>query len=126
MAWSKTERLEAVEELRTILKPNDEVYTIVTHVSRSGMSRRIRLFVVRDGENRSITHLVARAVGYRIVRGWADSIHVDGCGMDMCFDTVYQLGRTLFPEGGPTTRPRNGDKSGFESDGGYLLTKRDL
>lgn len=126
MAWSKSERLEAVEELRKLLKPNDEIYTLVTHVSRTGMSRRIRLFIVRDGEIRSITGLAARALGWRLFRGYNDSIHVDGCGMDMCFHTVYSLGGVLFPKGGTTTRPRNMDTSGFESDGGYLLTKRDL
>ncbi len=127
MAWSKTERLEAVTELRTLLKPGDTVWTLVQSVSKSGMSRKIRLLLIRDGEPYRITHLVAKALGYSIDNNGCEiTIRVTGCGMDMCFNTVYNLGRVLFPDGGPTDRGRNGDTSGFESDGGYLLNKRDL
>lgn len=37
------ERQEAIERLREILKPGDTVYTIIRHVSRSGMQRSIQL-----------------------------------------------------------------------------------
>lgn len=41
---------EMVKELREKwLNPGDEVYTLVTHVSRSGMQRVIRVFVIREG-----------------------------------------------------------------------------
>lgn len=37
------ERQQAIERLREILKPGDTVYTIIRHVSRSGMQRSIQL-----------------------------------------------------------------------------------
>ena|ERR1035437_1828097 len=48
-----------------------------------------------------------------------------GCGMDMGFHLVYNLGRTLFPEGFKVEgRGRNGDASGWDKDGGYALKQR--
>lgn len=78
-------------------------------------------------------------------------VKVGGCGMDMGFHLVYSLGRALFPQGfgeegyrvdGPTIRPltkekaalavakgwtfngRNGDRSGWDDDGGYALSHK--
>lgn len=65
----------------------------------------IDLFIVRatpysDGEPRAwrIGHLVAKALGmsYDDKR---EGIKTSGCGMDMGFHLVYQLGRVLFPQG---------------------------
>ena len=36
---NKTERQEALEHLRSVLKPGDEIYTQCQHVSASGMTR---------------------------------------------------------------------------------------
>lgn len=51
---------------------------------------------------------------------------VSGCGMDMGFALVYDLGRRLWPEGGSVKKSqrrhqeeRLGNK--VETDGGYLL-----
>jgi hypothetical protein len=76
-------------------------------------------------------------------------VRVSGCGMDMGFHLVYSLSCALFPDGfgvegtgplGHKIRPktramaakavskgvlfngRNGDKSGWDNDGGYALT----
>ena len=136
----KQERQEAIDKLRTMLSPGDNVYTSVSHVSSSGMQRSIKLYRVDpvgerdDGKPtiEDITWLVGRALDYR-----HDSKHgglkVGGCGMDMCFHLVYSLGRTLWPEGGPLdknngTRRFQAEREGvkIERDGGYLLTKRDL
>ena len=103
------ERAEAIESLRKFLKPGDTVTTTVMHVSRSGMSRVIRCQAIdkHNGEPyiRDISHLVATAIGDR----WDDrgGVIVGGCGMDMCFATVYALGRALFPDGfAPTPMAR--------------------
>lgn len=49
--YSKTEIKESFERLRKWLKPGDTVHTICDHVSRSGMSRVIRVVVIdKDGE----------------------------------------------------------------------------
>lgn len=122
MNYTKDESAKAISHLREILSPGDTVYTVLRHVSRSGMQREISLFI---GECERIDWLVARALGDRI--GKNDGIVATGCGMDMGFELVYNLGRTLWPDGFKLKkgeRGRNGDTSGRETDGGYALRHR--
>jgi hypothetical protein len=155
-------QVDSLATLRKLLMPGDTVTTIVRSVASSGMSRRITLLVARDNEVRDITWDVARAFGESVKqRGQYvqdAGLWVAGCGMDMCFATVYNLGRMLFPEGFgelawrtsdptatiPAGRPqtpveaaamvadgfvfrgRNGDSSGWDTDGGYALRKVSL
>ncbi len=137
MTKREAEQTEAIAELRKILKPGSDVYTNVEHVSSSGMTRHISLHVpYRDKGSagrtklriRNITWLAARAMGERVNRD-NGGIVVGGCGMDMCFGTVYNLGRVLFPKGYKLPKGaygRNGDASGFDPDGGYALNKVNL
>lgn len=131
----ETEKKEAIEHLRKLgLKPGKLVYTACSQVSRSGMSRHIKCYLVtswrangkRDHVITDITGLVSTVLGY----GRADDggMRVSGCGMDMGFHVVYSLARTMFPKGGSLdkTHPsrkhqaeRAGEKT--ETDGGYLL-----
>lgn len=124
MKVSKTEYEESKKMLLESLKPGDTIYTQVTHVSRSGMSRRIKLHTIKDNAPYFLTYHAAR------VLGWPSNdagIRADGCGMDMCFHTVYTLGRHLFPNGFAVNGiGRNGDKSGWDNDGGYALTYRSI
>jgi hypothetical protein len=128
----KANQIDSINALRNILPTAGmNVYTKVNSVSRSGMSRRISLYVVVDGEIRDITWHVARAFGESTKQRGEyvqdAGLHVGGCGMDMCFATVYNLGRVLFPDGFAVEgRGRNGDGSGWDNDGGYALNKRDL
>lgn len=114
----QTERTEAIEQLRKWLKPGDTVYTILRSVSRSGMQRQIGIVLLLKGDDGSIIDLhpnfsVSKATGYRLA-AHDDAIVVNGGGMDVGFDVVYNLGRVLFPE--ITT---DGHK-----DGGYSLKQR--
>ncbi len=139
----KQERDEAIARLREWVKPGDTVYTILRHVSRSGMQREIGIVVNHDGHMLHPNHAVSKACGYRL--GKNDGVIVGGCGMDMGFAVVYDMGRVLFPDGfgisseggirptnkehaaqlvadGKTSfRGRNGDPSGWDNDGGYAL-----
>lgn len=134
----QAEREQARETLREMLKPGDTVYTILRHVSSSGMTRSISLVVIDDGDVRDWSYLAARAMGDRIDERH-DGIKVSGCGMDMGFHLVYGLGRTLFPDGfgcaGKDARcPANdhsNDRNGpdyrpdrHHNDGGYALKQR--
>jgi hypothetical protein len=72
-------------------------------------------------------------------RGKRDGLVVGGCGMDMGWHIIYNLGRALFPDGHtctgrneypspcPSNDHSNGDRS-YEphqhSDGGYALRSR--
>lgn len=125
---SDQERAEAIERLRGWLKPGDTVYTILRHVSRSGMSRDISIVIIRDGETLHPNHAVSKAIGARLVNAHgSDALRIGGCGMDMGFHVVYELSHALFPKGFKLPkgeRGRNGDTSGFDADGGYALKHR--
>lgn len=119
------ERDEAIAQLRKWLKPGDTVHTILRHVSKSGMSREIGVVIWVKGCDLHPNYTIAKALGLR--QGKRDGLIMGGCGMDMGFALVYNLGRVLFPEGFKLAKGqhgRNGDKSGYDNDGGYALNQR--
>ena len=74
------------------------VYVVQRSVSRSGMMRKLSLFIVRDGAILDITRHAADATGFSFDRdSWA--IRVNGCGMNMHFLAVYELSRALYGDG---------------------------
>jgi hypothetical protein len=103
---SKADRTEALETLRGILSKGDTVYTVLRHVSTSGMSRRIDLYVIQDNKPRYLTGYVAAALEYTRQMG-KDGMTVSGCGMDMGFSVVYNLSAALY---------------GHDNRGGYALS----
>lgn len=115
------ERAESLELLRKTLAPGETVYTVMRHVSRSGMSRDIDVYKLTNDGPLWLTYHVAKVLGYRIAahdRG----LKIGGCGMDMGFAIVYELGHALWPNG--TEEPhgtRNGEP---DRDGGYALKQR--
>lgn len=102
MATAKQrEAAEAVERMREWVKPGDTLYTILRHVSRSGMSRSISVVTIDHADGGRIYDLdynVARALGEPIDRD-RGGVKVSGCGMDMGFHLVYSLSHALFPDG---------------------------
>ncbi|CAH0444297.1 hypothetical protein LMG10661_00776 [Ralstonia syzygii subsp. syzygii] len=111
-------REQAVDELRAWIKPNTRVYTILRSVSPSGMSRRVSVVIVKDGELATIDYGVATVLGWKLATN-GEGIVVSGCGMDAGFHLVYSLGRQLWPDGTPEPHgTRNGEP---DSDGGYAL-----
>lgn len=109
---------EAQARLHELLKPGDTVYTILRHVSRSGTHRRISLLT---GDMHSLDWLIEQA-GWGRTRRDKEGLVADGCGMDMGFHLVYNLGRALWPNGTPEPHGRrNGEP---DSCGGYALKHR--
>jgi hypothetical protein len=112
------------------LKPGSVVYTKVNRVYASGMSRSISLYVITkpkvEGEspvNWNISGYVAELTGHRRDKREL-AIIVNGCGMDMAWNTVYVLGQALWPQGTPEPHgTRNGEP---DSTGGYALNQRSL
>lgn len=96
--FEAAEREADIAYFRELFPVGARVATSVVHVARSGMSRSIKVFAVIDGSISDVSWRVAR-----LLREPFDNNHggvkVSGCGMDMCFATVYNLGRTLYPEG---------------------------
>mgnify|MGYP000988654421 CR=1 FL=1 len=75
------------------------IYTVLNHVSKSGNTRALSLYIVNDDkELQQITGLVATALDLPI-NAKHGGVTVKGNGMDMGFNTVYLLGRTLHDDG---------------------------
>ena len=120
MRYSNKEKSESRQTLLELLKPGDTVYTMLKHVSRSGMMRHIQLKIVRDQDICDITYHAACVLGDSIAKD--GGIRVSGCGMDMGFALVYDLGMTLRRSGTPEPHgTRNGEP---DRDGGYALHQR--
>lgn len=139
----RADQAGAINTLRGMIKPGDTVYCILRSRSSSGMSRVIDLVIAdkrvdlvypkkADGSRdydakpkrktvqtiRNIGFLVARAMD-RTFDNDKGGIRIGGCGMDMGFSLVYDLGSTLWPSGTP--RPhgrRNGEP---DRAGGYAI-----
>jgi hypothetical protein len=118
---ARTEQIEAIKELRELLKPGETVYTILRHVSASGMSRVIDLFIMRGNEPRRITWSVAQALGYAYDQK-REGLGVSGCGMDMGFHVVYSLARVIFNDRVIYQKKATGQVG--SNDAGYLLNQR--
>lgn len=99
-----------------------------------------------------LSHLFATALDWPFDEKH-EAVKVQGCGMDMIFHTVYSVSRRLFPQGfgekctdqgcsfraeteedlryeakylTHTFHGRNGDTSGWDTDGGYALNYKSL
>jgi hypothetical protein len=97
--------------LLDILKQGDTVYCVLRSVSKSGMSRRIDFYVIKDNRPIWLTGHMA-VLSDRDAQTCGKGMRVDGGGMDMGFHEVYNLARRLWPEG-------NLDRT--DRDAGYLL-----
>jgi hypothetical protein len=137
---------EARKELRRMFRPGTTIYTVLRHVSSSGMSRAIS--VIHQGKDgpQDVSWLAAKATGFKLHRRY-EGLSVGGCGMDMGFHVAYSLSRALYPDGfnciqydRRTGRDKAGDNRrkwcpsndhsnglcgwGHHSDGGYALRHR--
>jgi len=105
------ERDDAIESLKKLLPQGSQVYTILRHVSASGMSRDISVVMVESGINdpqiQDITFYVARALGAER-NNKNGGIKVTGCGMDMGFDLIHRLSAKIY---------------GHENRGGYFINQ---
>lgn len=133
MNAKEQERQTTCEDLQEYLKPGTEVYTILRHVSRSGMLRVIDLVTFASGRPSHCGWNAAKALGWAYHRGH-NGVKMEGCGMDMGFHLVYSLARVLFPDGFgcigkrcPSNDHHNGDgvyTPHHHQDGGYALIQR--
>ena len=117
MTKKQADRKEAIESLRESLKPGDTVYTVLRHVSRSGMSRTISAHILRidnsavdmDALDRgeSPSNLIRPLwLSYNVAKAIEaphddrrEGVKMAGCGMDMGFALVYGLSSVLWSDG---------------------------
>lgn len=150
MTATQRESAESIATLRALLPPGGTVWTILRHVSRSGMLRVIDPIILSprytDGDPEPIS------IGWHVARATRTpfdpdryGLRVGGAGMDMGFHVVYTLSSVLYPDGFdcigrdcPSNAHSNGeprfdptpDADGFmmgrshHTDGGYALTHR--
>lgn len=128
-------QIQAIEDLRVDLRPGTEVYTSISHVSKSGMSRSIKLYYMyvdidEKPHIREISYLASQAMNDKLDNK-NGGIKVQGCGMDMGFHIVYNLSYTLYPEGFlcvgekcPSNDHFNQIDIDYHKDGGYALKQR--
>ena len=90
----KQETQQSINTLKELLNEGDTIYTSLTQVSSSGMSRHIKPFIIKNDQPLCLTWSVCKALGYSY-KEKTHSVGVSGCGMDMGFHLVDVLGRTL-------------------------------
>ena len=95
---SKQEIEEQKERVKIWLeKSGYKVYTILRHVSASGMYRVISPVIFADGRVLHISYATAIITGYKYSEKYHHAaIGISGCGMDMGFDLVYNLSSALY------------------------------
>ncbi len=88
-------RQQSIEKVKALLEGVDTVYGIVRHVSASGMSRDIDLYIIRDNKPVYLTGYASTILDYPMAKNCG--MKVGGCGMDMVFHCVssltYAIGR---------------------------------
>ncbi len=77
------------------------LYTILRRVSRSGMTRIIDLKIIQDNQPRNaiIREFPYCAKNCDQESKWGGNYRVTGCGMDMGFWLVYELGWLIHQDG---------------------------
>jgi transcriptional accessory protein Tex/SPT6 len=91
---TKKEKLDnyyyAEKKLNELLNRKQEIYSIIRHVSQSGMTRHISFFIIHNNEIWHIDNLISDYLDYRPNKRY-DALVVGGCGMDMAFSVVHHL-----------------------------------
>ena len=118
---TKTETAQSLEYLRSVLKPGAEVFTQVRHVSQSGMTRWLDLYMVTNGSIRNITWDVCAAADLTFCSR-RHALKIEGCGMSAGFYAVYRLGFAIWPDGTP--EPHSNRNGLPDTNPGYALRQR--
>ena len=93
---------ERAKQCKTMLADSvhegDTIFTVLRHVSASGMQRTIDCFVKRDNRPFYLSGYM-EGIGIAKRKHRQEGLVVNGCGMDMGFDLVYRLSYELFGKG---------------------------
>ncbi len=140
----QAEQEQAREALRAMISPGDTLYTVLRHVSQSGMSRSIDVYRMSNTEHGPIdpewlSRRIARACGFTFDER-REAIKMGGAGQDMGYAIIHELGYFLWPDGFecvgegdgygsrcPSNDHSNGDRNyepHHHSSAGYALHHR--
>ena len=89
------DKAEAIAKLSDMVKPGDTVYTVLRHVTASGMRRSIDAYIIRNNEPVWLSYWAGKALGYKTDNKHGGLI-LNGCGTDMGFEFVYNLSAVVF------------------------------
>lgn len=96
---TRPSKQEALDHLREAFPKGSTVYTILRHVSKSGMLRHISPVALTPDGPRYWWMYVATALDLPTVNGMHDAVKVRGAGMDMGFHLAYNLSYVLYGDG---------------------------
>ena len=85
---------QCADDLRRVLSAGDKVYSVLRHVSASGMSRRIDFYAIKDGAPVWLSGQMSGLLRYQLHK--QGGLVVTGCGMDMGFAVVCNLAYRRF------------------------------
>ena len=100
-------QLEAKKWLKQYIKPTTTLIINMTKVSSSGMTRRMKVYLVNKNSGRlqNITYWIADLTG---INENDDGLKVGGCGMDMTFWLADYITSYLFNKKAVKTFGGNG------------------
>jgi hypothetical protein len=123
-----SEKERAKAELKKLFAGSGyQAYTMLRHVSSSGMFRRISVYVIEDNQPLCIDYLIGKLGNYKRDKE-NEGLRVSGCGMDMGFAVVYDTSGEVFDDEEEVKRiamklgrTRNGEP---ETSGSYLVRQK--
>ena len=140
---------EDIDQLKRWIEANNfTVYTVIRHVSKSGMMREISVVIPiikqttydNSGDTPKLVYLHVQQFvhpSYTIAgllnRSYSEknghnSVVCHGCGMDMGFDLVYHLSSVLYGDGYKITWKKNRDSTKVDHEEALrdIVSKYDL
>ena len=72
------------------INTDQTIFSIIRHVSQSGMTRHIAFFYINNNAPYWITYDIHKMLGYKMNK-YHDALVVGGCGMDMAWSVVNNL-----------------------------------
>lgn len=83
-----------IKDLKKKVKKNSEIIVVIHKISKSGMQRKMSVFVVYKKQLVNLNFDIARLDIAR--RDDNNHLVINGCGMDMAFDLTYRLKCKLY------------------------------
>jgi len=105
MTTKQADKQEQIDRLREWFPKGSTIYTILRHVSASGMSRDISVLGTWIDDNGKVSFIhpnyaVSKALGWKLkTKNGSDTIRVGGCGMDMGYHLAHSLSHALYGDG---------------------------
>lgn len=88
------EKETAKEFLIKLLSKKNTIYSLVRHISKSGMCREIDFFCCENNDLVRITYEISKVLKSKI--GKTGGIRIKGCNTDLTIGLINELSMSLF------------------------------